>query len=129
MVQIYVDDIICGSTNESLCKYFSSIMQGNFENLMMGYLSYFLVLQIKQTETNMFISQKKYCLELLKKYDMKDSKRISTSMTSNLLIDKDEQGMGIIISKYIGIIESLLYLTASSKNIMFNVCMCTRFQV
>lgn len=70
----------------------------------------------------------KYCLDLLKKFEMKDSKSISTPMTSNMLIDKYERGMGFDVTKYQGIIRSLLYLTASSPDIMFSVCMCARYQ-
>ena len=47
LVQIYVDDIIFGATNESLCQEFSRVMQGKFEMSMMGELNYFLGLQIK----------------------------------------------------------------------------------
>jgi len=47
LVQTYVDDIIFGSIDSSLCKGFASIMQGEFEMLMMGELTFFLGLQIK----------------------------------------------------------------------------------
>jgi len=47
LVQVYVDDIIFGSTNESLCKQFVTAMQGEFEMSMIGELNYFLGLQIK----------------------------------------------------------------------------------
>ena len=50
VVQIYVDDIIFGTTNELLCKDFSSCMSNEFEMSMMGELKYFLGLQIKQNE-------------------------------------------------------------------------------
>ena len=49
-MQIYVDDIIFGSTNDSLCKEFAKAMQEEFEMSLMGKLNYFLGLQIKQTE-------------------------------------------------------------------------------
>lgn len=60
---------------------------------------------------------------------MQNSKSISTPMTSNVMIDKDENDLEIDIIKYRGIIGSLFYLTASRPNIMFNVCMCVRFSV
>lgn len=50
----------------------------------------------------------KYCLELLKKNDMKNLKIISTHMVSNVLIDEDETGIEIKITKYQGIIVYLL---------------------
>jgi hypothetical protein len=58
--QIYVDDIIFGSTNKSTCEEFSRIMIQKFEMSMMGELKYFLVFQIKQLQEGTFISQTKY---------------------------------------------------------------------
>ncbi|MBM1019738.1 reverse transcriptase domain-containing protein, partial [Escherichia coli] len=60
IIQIYVDDIIFGSTNEVLCRNFSSLMQEEFEMSMMGELTFFLGLQIKQTAEGIFICQTKY---------------------------------------------------------------------
>nr|KYP49390.1 Retrovirus-related Pol polyprotein from transposon TNT 1-94 [Cajanus cajan] len=48
IVQIYVDDIIFGATNENLCQEFSKLMQDEFEMSMMGELKFFLGLQIVQ---------------------------------------------------------------------------------
>ena len=70
IVQIYVDDIIFGATNEKLCQVFSKHMQDEFEMSMMGELTYFLGLQIKQTNEGIFINQTKYTKELLKKFGM-----------------------------------------------------------
>jgi len=61
LVQIYVDDIIFGATNDSLCKNFVAAMQGEFEMSMMGELSFFLGLQVKQTKDGIFLCQSKYC--------------------------------------------------------------------
>jgi hypothetical protein len=55
--QIYVDDIIFGSTNKSTCEEFSRIMIQKFEMSMMGELKYFLEFQIKQLQEGTFISQ------------------------------------------------------------------------
>jgi hypothetical protein len=55
--QIYVDDIIFGSTNKSTCEEFSRIMIQKFEMSMMGELKYFLGFQVKQLQEGTFISQ------------------------------------------------------------------------
>ena len=68
IVQIYVDDIIFGATNESLCQEFSKVMQGEFEMSMMGELTFFLGLQVKQTKYDTFINQAKYVKDLLKRF-------------------------------------------------------------
>jgi len=66
LVQVYVDDIIFGSTNDTMCQEFSKLMQGEFEMSLMGELTFFLGLQIKQTRDRIFLTQTKYALELLK---------------------------------------------------------------
>jgi hypothetical protein len=65
--QIYIDDIIFGSTNASFCVEFSKIMTNRFEMSMMGELKCFLGFQIKQLEDGTFIRQTRYTLDLLKK--------------------------------------------------------------
>ena len=57
IIQIYVDDIIFVSTNESLCQDFAKLMQGEFEMSMMGELTFFLGLQIKQSKEGISITQ------------------------------------------------------------------------
>ena len=128
LVQIYVDDIIFGATDESLCKEFASNMQEEFEMSMMGELTFFLGFQIKQTKHGTFVSQSKYCKELLKRFGMDNSKEMATPMSTSCYLDKDEEGKPVDITKYRGMIGSLLYLTASRPDIMFSVCMCARYQ-
>ncbi|KAH9725866.1 hypothetical protein KPL70_008032 [Citrus sinensis] len=128
IVQIYVDDIIFGSTNELLCKEFSSCMSKEFEMSMMGELKYFLGLQIKQNEEGIFINQAKNVKDLLKRFGIDDSKTKNTPMSTTTKLDKDEKGKEVDIKMYRGMIGSLLYLTASRPDIMFSVCLCARFQ-
>jgi uncharacterized membrane protein YciS (DUF1049 family) len=80
IVQVYVDDIIFGATNEIMCEEFSNLMQSEFEMSMMGELRFFLGLQIKQLEDGIFICQEKYIKDLLKKYKMNEAKIMSTPM-------------------------------------------------
>ncbi|KAK6140952.1 hypothetical protein DH2020_025306 [Rehmannia glutinosa] len=128
LVQIYVDDIIFGATNDSLCKKFSKLMQGEFEMSMMGELNFFLGLQIKQCQEGIYISQSKYTKELLKKSGIEEGRTVSTPMATNVKIDKDEKGKSVDESKYRDMIGSLLYLTASRPDILHAVCLCARFQ-
>ncbi|GJR08858.1 retrovirus-related pol polyprotein from transposon TNT 1-94 [Tanacetum coccineum] len=128
IVQIYVDDIIFGSTCQELCDDFSKIMHDEFEMSMMGELNFFLGLQIKQLEDGIFFNQSKYVKEMLKKFGLEDSKPIKTPMSSETKLTRDEDGEPIDDTKYRGMIGSLLYLTASRPDIMFSVCLCARFQ-
>ena len=79
-----MDDIIFGATSEHLCEEFSSLMGKEFEMSMMGELTFFLRLQIKESSNGISICQEKYINELLKKFNMFDSKPIDTPMASIL---------------------------------------------
>jgi hypothetical protein len=66
LCQIYVDDIIFGSTNQVWVDEFSRIMTKRFEMSMMGELKFFLRFQIKQLKDGTFISQTKYTNDMLR---------------------------------------------------------------
>ena len=128
LVQIYVNDIIFGPTNVSLCEEFDKCMHSEFEMSMMGELNFFLRLQIKQLNEGTFINQAKYIRDLLKRFNMEEAKTVKTLMSSSIKLDKDEKGKSIDSTMYKGMIGSLLYLTANRPNIMYSVCLCVRFQ-
>ncbi|GKA43826.1 retrovirus-related pol polyprotein from transposon TNT 1-94 [Tanacetum coccineum] len=127
-IQIYVDDIIFGSTCQDMCDEFAKIMHDEFEMSMMGELNFFFGLQIKQMEDGIFFNQFKYIKEMLKKFGLEDSKPMKTPMSSDTKLTKDEECESVDSTKYRGMIGSLLYLTASRPDIMFSVCFCARFQ-
>ncbi|KAL8147934.1 hypothetical protein AgCh_005313 [Apium graveolens] len=110
LVHIYVDDIIFGSTDAKLCERFAKLMQSRYQMSMMGELSYFLGLQVKQNEEGTFINQFKYTRNLLKKFGMQDCSTTSTPMATATKLDKDT-GASVDITNYRGMIGSLLYLT------------------
>ena len=96
-------------------------MQNEFEMSMMGELNFFLGLQIKQTKNRIFISQSKYCKELINRFRMENAKHMVTPMSIAFYLDKDEIGQSIDMKKYRGMIVSLPYLSASRPDIMFNI--------
>jgi hypothetical protein len=126
--QIYVDDIIFGSTNKSFCDEFSKIMTDRFEMSMMEILTFFLGFQIKQAKEGTFISQTKYIRDVLKKFGMDKAKPIKTPMGTNGHLDLNLGGTSVDQKVYRSMIRSLLYLCASRPDIMLSVCMCARFQ-
>ncbi|KAK6161170.1 hypothetical protein DH2020_004551 [Rehmannia glutinosa] len=100
----------------------------NFKLYQMDVKSAFLNVQIKQCQEGIYISQSKYTKELLKKFGIEEGRTVSTPMATNVKIDKDEKGKSVDESKYRGMIGSLLYLTASTPDILHAVCLCARFQ-
>jgi transposase InsO family protein len=128
IVQIYVDDIIFGGSSHFLVAKFAESMSKEFEMSMMGELTFFLGLQIKQTQEGTFVHQGKYTIDVLKKFDMADAKPISTPIPTSAALDADEDGESVDQKEYRSMIGSLLYLTATRPDIHFVVCLCARFQ-
>nr|GEY68652.1 uncharacterized mitochondrial protein AtMg00810-like [Tanacetum cinerariifolium] len=120
LVQIYVDDIIFGSTNPKYSKCFEKLMHSIFEMSLMGELKFFLGLQIHQSPSGIFINPAKYTLEILHKH--------GTPMATKPKLDADLSGNPVDQTDYRSKIGSLMYLTSSRPDIVQAVCFCARYQ-
>ncbi|GJR26396.1 putative ribonuclease H-like domain-containing protein [Tanacetum coccineum] len=100
LVQVYVDDIIFGSTNKELCTAFEKLMKDKFQ-----------------------------MTEILKKFNYTDVNFASTLVDLEKPLVKDGDADDVDVHLYRSMIRSLMYLTASRPDIMFAVCACARFQV
>ncbi|GJX38979.1 putative ribonuclease H-like domain-containing protein [Tanacetum coccineum] len=129
LVQVYVDDIIFGSTKKELCNAFEKLMHEKFQMSSMGELTFFLGLQVQQKKDGIFISQDKYVDEILKKFRFTEVKTASTPIETQKPLLKDEDGEEVDVHMYRSMIGSLMYLTSSRPDIMFAVCACARYQV
>ncbi|GJV81663.1 putative ribonuclease H-like domain-containing protein [Tanacetum coccineum] len=124
LVQVYVDDIICGSTKKTLCLEFEHIMHKRFQMSSIGELTFFLGQQVQQKENGIFISQDKYVADILKKFHYVTVKTKSTPMEPNKALVKDEEADNVDVHLYRSMIGSLMYLTTSRPDITFAVCAC-----
>nr|GEU41850.1 hypothetical protein [Tanacetum cinerariifolium] len=80
-------------------------------------------------EDRIFISQDKYVVEILKKFDFMSVKTASTPIETQKPLVKYEEAADMDVHLYRSMIGSLIYLTASRPDIMYAVCACYRFQV
>lgn len=128
IAQVYVDDIVFGSTSEELVQEFTDVMKKEFEMSMCGELTYFLGLQVKQMVDGMFISQAKYARDLVKKFGLDTLNSAKTPMATHEKLHQDAAGKSVDQTMYRSMIGSLLYLTASRPDIAFSVGVCARFQ-
>nr|GEV58914.1 hypothetical protein [Tanacetum cinerariifolium] len=100
LVQVYVDDLIFGSTKKSWCDEFKELMKNRFQMSSIGELTFFLGLQTA-----------------------------SIPIETKKPLVKDEETTDVDVYLYRSMIGSLMYLTACRPDIMFAVCACSRFQV
>jgi hypothetical protein len=103
-------------------------MQNEFEMLLLGELSFFLGLQIRQSNQRIFISQTKYIREMLKRFGMEDCKPVITPMQTSCKLSKDDDSKSTDQRQYRSMIGSLLYVTTSRPDVMQPVGQVVRFQ-
>nr|GEU56311.1 putative ribonuclease H-like domain-containing protein [Tanacetum cinerariifolium] len=127
LMQIYVDEIIFGSTNLKLSKQFEKLMHSKYEMSMMGELKFFLGIHIHQSPRGIFINQAKYAQEILIKHGMTSCESVGTPMATKPL-DADLSGTPIDQTKYCSMVGALMYLTASRPDIMHATYYCARYQ-
>nr|GEX56743.1 uncharacterized mitochondrial protein AtMg00810-like [Tanacetum cinerariifolium] len=87
-----------------MCDEFAKIMHDEFEMSMMGELNFFLGLQIKQIEDDIFFNQSKYIKEMLKKFGLEDSNPMKIPMSFDTKLTKDEECESVDSTKYRGMI-------------------------
>ena len=126
VAQVYVDDIIFGSTKDELTHSFSKLLQAEFEIRMIGELTHFLGLQIRQQDSAIFLSQSKYVKNLMKKFGLESVGSVRTPMSPNVKLTVDLLGKSVDSSLYRSMIGSLLYLAASRLDISYSVGVCAR---
>jgi hypothetical protein len=108
-----MDDIIFGGSSHTLVSRFQKIMENEFQMSMMGELTFFLGIHVKQTKQGTFAHQAKYTKDLMKKFNMAELKPVSILMSSTASLGPDEDGEAVDQREYRSMIGSLLYLTAT----------------
>jgi isopentenyldiphosphate isomerase len=103
------------------------MMESEFQMSMMGELTFFLGIQVKQMKQGTFVHQAKYTKDLMKKFNMTELKPVSTPMSSAASLDPDEDGETVDQRQYMSMIGSLMYLTATRPDIQFTVGLCACF--
>ena len=101
-------------------------MQAESEMRMIGELTHFLGLQIRQQDSAIFLSQSKYVKNLMKKFGLESAGSVRTPMSPNVKLTVELLGKSVDSSLYRSMIGSLLYLAASRLDISYSVGVCAR---
>nr|GFA05541.1 hypothetical protein [Tanacetum cinerariifolium] len=85
-------------------------------------------LQVSQSPKGIFINQSKFALEILKKFEMDSCDSVDTPMADRLKLDEDPLGIPVDQTWFHSMVGSLMFLTASTPDLVFAVCMWARYQ-
>lgn len=127
IVSLYVDDLIFTGNDEHLVQQFKKNMMSTYEMSDLGLLHYFLGIEVSQTENGIFISQKKYAENILKKLNLLGRKSVATPWIANEKKRKFDGAKKADAKKYRSLVGSFLYLTATRPDIMFAASLLSRY--
>jgi predicted aspartyl protease len=127
VISLYVDDLFVTGNNATLIDEFKMEMTKVFEMTDLGLMTFFLGMEIKQSQDEVFICQKKYAREILKKFHMEDCKSVSTPINQKEKLSKEDETEKVDEAYFRGLIGCLMYLTATRPDILNAVSILSRF--
>ncbi|KAM1223589.1 hypothetical protein ACFX2G_043549 [Malus domestica] len=127
IVSIYVDDIVYTGNNQEMLDEFKEDMKDKYEMTDLGVLHHFLGMGVIQTDTSIFIHQRKYASSLLDKFGLKECKPVSIPLITSEKLSKDDGSGAANEEQYRKIVGSLLYLTATRPDIMYAASLLARY--
>eukprot|EP00253_Pinus_taeda_P002526 PITA_02526 len=127
IVVLYVYDVIFTGNDDYLIGNFKAVMKEEFEMIYMGLLRYFLGIEVEQNGNGIFISQEKYANEVLKRFNMQESKATITPTVMGLKLTKEDSSKDFDPRLYKSIVGNLMYLTATRPDIMYAIILISKF--
>jgi Reverse transcriptase (RNA-dependent DNA polymerase) len=127
VILVYVDDIIIISNNEKNIQHIKKQLKDMFDIKDLGYLKYFLGIEIAHSQGNLFLSQRKYVLDLLKETGKLGCNPSSTPMNCKKKLNTEEGQPIENINQYQRLVEKLIYLTVTRSDLVFSVSQISQF--
>jgi hypothetical protein len=127
IISLYVDDLLVTGNNTSFVEKFKQEMMEVFEMTDLGLMTFFLGMEIMQDEHEVFICQKKYAKEILKKFKLEECKEMSTPMNQKEKLCKEDGTDKIDQAHFRSLIGCLMYHTATRPDILNAVSILSRF--
>jgi hypothetical protein len=118
---LYVDDVILTGSGSKLLNHVKTSLKKKFEMTDLGFLHYFLGLQVLQTNEGIFLSQSKYPCDLLRRFHMDDCKPTASPFQSGVNLTATCTSLEVDATLYHQLVGSLLYLTHTHPDLSFVV--------
>ncbi|XP_050890188.1 uncharacterized mitochondrial protein AtMg00810-like [Lathyrus oleraceus] len=126
LVSLYVDDLVYTDDNKKMIENFKIEMMKKYMSDL-GLLHHFIGIEAHQDEYGVFICQKRYAGNILKKFGMYGCKPADIPLVVNEKLKKEDGGRLVDASMYRSLVGSLFYLTAAGPDLMFTASLLSRF--
>ncbi|GAA0162208.1 transmembrane signal receptor [Lithospermum erythrorhizon] len=127
IVSVYVDDLIYTGNDDQLITEFKRSMLREFDMTNLGNMSYFLRIEVKQSEKGVFINQRKYAEEVLRRFGMMECNSVNNPIAPGVQVDKDPQENAVDETLFKQIVGSMMYLTATRPDLMYVTSLISRY--
>ncbi|KAG8502733.1 hypothetical protein CXB51_000654 [Gossypium anomalum] len=127
IVSLYVDDLLVTGGDQAMLTDFKCKMQQVFEMSDLGKMSFFLGMEVSQTQHGIFLSQKAFASKILSKFSVQNCKATSTPVVIGKKLSSEGDFEKVSESNYRSLVGCLLCLTATRPDIMFSVSLLSRF--
>jgi hypothetical protein len=126
IVSLYVDDLIFTGNDGDMFRRFKESMKKEFDMTDLGKMRYFLGVEVVQNSDGIFMSQRKYAKEVLER-GMKHCNSAYNPIVPGCKLSKDGSGAVVDATMYKQMVGSLMYLTATRPDLMYSVCLISRY--
>ena len=127
IVSLYVDDLIFTGNSEEMLEEFKASMKEEFSMTDLGRMKYFLGVEVIQDEEGIFIGQKKYAEDTLKKFGMESCNSVKNPIVPGHKLSKEGDGPPVDATMFKQIVGSLRYLTATRPDLIYSVNLVSRY--
>ena len=127
IVSIYVDDLIFTGNDSDMVFAFKNSMLKEFDMTDLGSMHFFLGIEVLQREDGIFICQRKYASEILRRFGMLESNEVLSPIIPGFKVSKDKDGNPVDETYFKQLVGSLMYLTATRLDMMFVTSLVSRY--
>lgn len=127
LLVVYVDDIVITGSDKTGIKKLKDFLASQFQTKDLGPLRYFLGIEVSRSRKGICLSQRKYCLDILKDSGMIETKPCEAPMIPNMKLKADDGDLLEDPEKYRRIVGKLNYLTITRPDIAFPVSVVSQF--
>ena len=127
IVCIYVDDLVFTGSDERMFAEFKASMKQEFDMADLGKMKFFLGVEIVQNDEGIYLSQRKYMLEILERFGLENANSVRNPMVPVMKLMKNEDGEQVDMTRYKQMVGSLMYLSMTRPDIMFVVGLISRY--
>lgn len=125
IVSLYVDDLIYVGNDNIMCEEFKQSMNEEFEMTDRGKMRYFLDVEVHQSLNEIRSCQKKYAKQVLERFNMWNCNPVKNPIIPGTKLTKGGEEVDATIYKQL--VGGLMYLTVKRPDMMYVVCLISRF--